>query len=428
MQKFVTDEITRRGFFGGLAFVAGSVLGGQRLFGAVTSAGAAARSGPAAWNGKITGLGSTGDVYTELGVTKVINAQGTETVLGGSLIRPEALAVMQLAAKQFVVMMDLEAAAGKRIAELLKLPAGYSAIVTSGAASAIQNGYSGILTGNNAANILQIPDLTGMKSEVIVQKAHVSGWDHQIRATGAKIVEVETVEDVHKAVSERTAAMHFLNLSDPDGKIKRADWVKLAHAAGVPAFLDMAADVPPKTRPAEYAEMGYDLIALSGGKAIRGPQNTGLLIGRAELVHNALLNMSPNEDTLGRPEKVAKEDLVGLLKALELYMAEDQEMLDKEQWRKLNTVADRVAKISGVKITRDVPEIANRFPTLQVRLDPNKFSAKPNEIAAELEAMKPIIFVSDGPGLIEMTAIDLQLGEDTIVADALYKVLKAHSA
>lgn len=428
MRNFVTEEITRRGFFGGLAFVAGSVLGGQRLFGAATSAGAATPAGTAEWNGKITGFGSTGNVYAELGLTKVINAQGTETVLGGSLIRPEALAVMQLAAKQFVVMMDLEAAAGKKIAELLKLPAGYSAIVTSGAASAIQNGYSGILTGSNPANILQIPDLTGMKSEVIVQRAHASGWDHQIRATGAKMVQVETVDDVHRAVSDRTAAMHFLNLSDPDGQIKRADWVKLAHSVGVPAFLDMAADVPPKTRPAEYAEMGYDLIALSGGKAIRGPQNTGLLIGRAEMVHNALLNMSPNEDTLGRPEKVAKEDLVGLLKALELYMAEDQDVLDKEQSQKLNTVANRVANIPGVKITHDMPEIANHFPTLQVHLDPGKFTASPHDIAAELAAMKPIIMVSDGPGLIEMTAIDLQTGEDAIVADALYKVLKAHSA
>lgn len=242
------------------------------------------------------------------------------------------------------------------------------------------------------------------------------------------MVQVETVDDVHRAVSDRTAAMHFLNLSDPDGQIKRADWVKLAHSVGVPAFLDMAADVPPKTRPAEYAEMGYDLIALSGGKAIRGPQNTGLLIGRAEMVHNALLNMSPNEDTLGRPEKVAKEDLVGLLKALELYMAEDQDVLDKEQSQKLNTVANRVANIPGVKITHDMPEIANHFPTLQVHLDPGKFTASPHDIAAELAAMKPIIMVSDGPGLIEMTAIDLQTGEDAIVADALYKVLKAHSA
>ncbi len=149
---------------------------------------------------------------------------------------------MELAAQHFVVMMDLEAAVGKRISEMLKLPQGYGAIVTSGAASAIQNGYAGILTGNNETFITQIPDLTGMKSEVIIQRAHRSGWDHQIRTTGAKIVEVETVEDVHKAINERTAGMHFQNLSDPDGKINRADWLKLAHAANLPAFLDAAAD------------------------------------------------------------------------------------------------------------------------------------------------------------------------------------------
>ncbi len=421
MRKFVTTEISRRGVLGGLAFVAGSVLGGRRLFGASTP------DGHMEWNGKITGLGSTGDVYQELGITRVINAQGTETVLGGSIIRPEVVAVMEQAARQFVVIMDLEATVGTRIAEMLKLPDGYSAIVTSGAASAIQNGYTGILTGGDAAKIAQTPDLTGMKSEVIIQKAHRSVWDHHIRATGATLVEVETVDDVHKALSERTAGMHFLNLSDPDGQIKRPDWVKLAHAANVPAFLDMAADVPPKSRLTEYAEMGFDLIAVSGGKAIRGPQCSGLLIGHADLVHHSLLNMSPNEDTLGRPMKVGKEEIVGLLKALELYLAEDQDKLDKEQWGKLDTVANRVTNIPGVTLTRDVPEIANHFPALQVHLDPGKFSANPHQIVAELAAMKPIISVSEGPGTIEMTAIDLQPGEDRMVADALYNVLKTHS-
>lgn len=421
MRNIVSAEISRRGLLGGLAFLAGSLVGGQRLFGAPRS------DGPRAWNGKITGLGATGDVYQELGITRVINAQGTETVLGGSIIRPEVVAVMEQAARQFVVIMDLEQIVGKRIAEMLKLPPGYSAIVTSGAASAIQNGYTGILTGGDPAKILQTPDLTGMKSEVIIQKTHRSPWDHHIRATGAKMVEVETVDDVHKALSERTAGMHFLNLSDPDGQIKRADWVKLAHAANVPAFLDMAADVPPKSRITEYAEMGFDMIAVSGGKAIRGPQCSGLLIGREDLVHHALLNMSPNEDTLGRPMKVGKEEIVGLLKALELYLAEDQDELDKEQWTKLNTVANRVEKIPGVTLTRDVPEIANHFPALQVHLDPSKFSANPHQIAAELAAMKPIISVSEGPGTIEMTAIDLEPGEDRMVADALYNVLKSHS-
>jgi seryl-tRNA(Sec) selenium transferase len=160
-----------------------------------------------------------------------------------------------------------------------------------------------------------------MKSEVIIQRAHRSGWDHQIRTTGAKLVDIETVEDVHKAICERTAAMHFLNFSDPDEQFKRGDWVKLAHAANVPAFLDDAADIPRKSRLSDYANMGFDLIACSGGKAIRGPECTGLLIGCQEIVHHALLNMSPNEeDTIGRPTKVGKEEIVGVVKALAIIL------------------------------------------------------------------------------------------------------------
>jgi uncharacterized pyridoxal phosphate-dependent enzyme len=420
MQKFGWN---RRRFFGGALLLAGSVFSKKKLF----AAAGASTTRPEPWQSKLTGLGGSGNVYGELGLTTVINAQGTETVLGGSLIRPEVKAVMELASQHFVVMMDLEAAVGKRIAEMLKLPQGYGAIVTSGAASAIQNGYSGILTGSNETFIRQIPDVTGMKSEVIIQRAHRSGWDHQIRTTGAKLVEVETVEDVHKAINERTAAMHFLNLSDKAGQIQRADWVKLAHAANVPAFLDAAADVPPKSRLWEYAHLGFDLIAFSGGKAIRGPQCTGLLIGRQELVHNALLNMSPNEDTIGRPTKVGKEEVVGALKALELYLAEDQEMLDKKQWSQLNTITTRVSKIPGVTVTRNVTEIENHFPAVQIHLDPARFSAKPRDLAEQLAAMKPSIVVTDGAGTLEMTAIDLQPGEDKLVADALASVLTAHS-
>jgi uncharacterized pyridoxal phosphate-dependent enzyme len=422
MRKVGSGDLNRRGFLGSLGFLAGSLFGGQRL---LAASGAASKQG--AWSGKITGLGESGNVYEELGLTTVINGQGTETVLGGSLIRPEVKAVMDLASEHFVVIMDLEAAAGRRISDMLKLPPGYGAIVTSGAASAIQNGYSGILTGSNETYIRQIPDLTGMKSEVIIQRSHRSGWDHQIRTTGAKLIEVETVDDVHRAISERTAAMHFLNLSDPDGRIKREDWVKLAHAANLPAFLDAAADIPPKSRLSDYANIGFDLIAVSGGKAIRGPQCTGLLIGRQEIVHNALLNMSPNEDTMGRPTKVGKEEIVGLVKALELYLAEDQGALDKEQWRQLDTISTKVSKIAGVTVTRDVPEIANHFPALQVHLDPTHFSATPHDITEQLIRMKPSIVLTEGSSTIEMTAIDLKPGEDKIIADALASALVAHS-
>ena len=382
------------------------------------------------WSGKIKGLGESGNVYEELGLTTVINGQGTMTYLGGSLMRPEAEAVMKLASLHFVNINDLEAAAGKRIAEMLKLPQGYSALVTSGAASAIQNGYSGILTGSNETHIKQLPDVTGLKSEVIVQKAHRSPWNHQIRATGVKIVEVETVADVQNAISERTAAMHFLNLADPDGQIKREEWLKLAHAANLPAFIDAAADTPPKSHLWDYANMGYDLISFSGGKAMRGPQCTGLLIGREEMIGNALLNMSPNEDTLGRPTKVGKEEIVGMLKTLELYLAEDQEALTKQQWRQLDTIANAVSKIAGVTIARHVPKIANNFPTIQIHLDPSKFSIDAGQVNRQLASMKPSIVLGGGEhhgnSTIQITAIVLRPGQDRVIADALSTVLRQH--
>jgi uncharacterized pyridoxal phosphate-dependent enzyme len=423
MQIFGSTGLNRRGFLGILAMLTGSAFGRQKLYAATGAPG----SKPGPWNGKLTGLGETGNMYAELGLPTVINAHLTETVVGGSLIRPEAVAAMDLAAQHFVVMMDLEAAVGKRITEMLRLPEGYGAIVTSGAASAIQNGYAAILTGSNPAFIKQIPDLTGMKSEVIIQRAHRSEWDHQIRTTGAKIVEVETVDDVHRAINERTAAMHFQNLSEFDGKINRADWLQLAHAANLPAFLDAAADVPPKSRLWDYANMGFDLITFSGGKAIRGPQVSGLLMGRQELVQNTLLNMCPNEDTIGRPCKVGKEEILGLLKALEVYLAEDEDALEKQQTMQLDTIAGKVAKIPGVTFTRDETPVKNHFPSLQVHLDPARFSATPRDIAAQLFAMKPAIYVGAGAGAIEMTAIDLQPGEEKIVADALASVMTAHS-
>jgi L-seryl-tRNA(Ser) seleniumtransferase len=417
------SKMNRRAFLNALAVLSASTVGRKAL--AVSTL-----DRRHSWSGKIKGLGESGNVYEELGLTTVINGQGTMTYLGGSLMRPEAEAVMKLASLHFVNINDLEAVVGKRIAEMLKLPQGYSALVTSGAASAIQNGYSGILTGSNETYIKQIPDITGLKSEVIIQKAHRSPWNHQIRATGVKIVEVETVADVHNAIGERTAAMHFLNLADPDGQIKREEWLKLAHAANLPAFIDAAADTPPKSHLWDYANMGYDLISFSGGKAMRGPQCTGLLIGRQEMINNALLNMSPNEDTLGRPTKVGKEEIVGMLKTLELYLAEDEQALADEQWRQLDTIANGLSKIDGVTVTRHVPKIANNFPTVQIHLDSSKLSIDARRVNQQLASMKPSIVLGGGEhhgnSTIEITAIVLQPGQERMITDALSKILRKH--
>src|SRR3981189_1267389 len=338
-----------RTFLGSLGALAGTLLSPRKLF-----ASPAATSKTA---GKISGFGATGNVYEELGVTPVINGQGTMTVLGGSLMRPEVEAVMALASLHFVSVPELEVAAGKRIAEMPRLPEGNTALVTSGAAAAMQSGLAGILTGNNSKFIEQLPDLTGMKSEVLIQKSHRNPFDHQLRSTGVKLLAAAPADD--------------------EGQIKVEGWLKPAHDHQIPAFIDAAADTPPISHLWDYANMGYDLICFSGGKAIRGPQCAGLLIGKKDLVANALLNNSPHEDTLGRSQKVGKEEIVGMVKALECYLNEDHDALNTEWQRRLDLIAAKVKTVPGVTTDFPAMAIANHVPHLRITWDQRQIAITP---------------------------------------------------
>jgi len=407
----------RRGFLGSVGALTGLLVAPRKAF---------------SWASKseVKGFGSSGNPYEELGVTTVINCQGTMTVLGGSVLRPELEAVMAQAGQHFVRILELEVAAGKRIAEMLKLPAGHTALVTSGAAAAIQSGLAGILTGSNEQFIKQLPDLTGMKSEVIIQKSHRNPFDHQLRSTGVKLVEVETREDLRKAVNEKTAMMHFTNFANAAGQIKVDDWPKLAKEYKLPCMNDAAADTPPVSHLWDYTNMGYDLVTFSGGKAIRGPQCAGLLIGRTELVANALLNNSPHEDTLGRSQKVGKEEVIGMVKALELYLNEDHDALWKNWQSQLDYISEQIMKVPGVTTKFFVPEIANHVPHMDIAWDAAKISLTPQEVSKLLRESKPSIVLTSGeerPGL-SMNSFMLQAGEYKIVADQLVKILRAHSA
>src|SRR6184192_3031263 len=375
----------------------------------------------------LSGFGSTGNVYEELGVTTVINGQGTMTVLGGSLMRPEVEAVMALAGRHFVSVPELEVAAGKRIAEMLKLPEGYGAIVTSGAAAAMQSGLAGILTGDSPKFIEQLPDLTGMKSEVILQKSHRNPFDHQLRSTGVKLVVIESHDDLKKAITPQTAMMHFSNFADSEGQIKVEEWVKLAHENQIPAFIDAAADTPPVSHLWDYANMGYDLVAFSGGKAIRGPQCAGLLIGKKELIANALLNNSPHEDTLGRGMKVGKEEIVGMVKALECYLNEDHSALEKEWWRRLDSISAEITRVPGVATSFNVPDVANHVPHMRIFWDPRKISLLPHEAASALRNGKPSIVLSSSESGLGMNSIRLKPGEEKIVVTQLVQLVTAHA-
>jgi L-seryl-tRNA(Ser) seleniumtransferase len=408
---------TRRAFVGSLGVMAGALLNAKKLF---------ASSAPAA-ESKISGFGESGNIYDELGVTTVINGQGTMTVLGGSLMRPEVEAVMALAGRHFVSVPDLEVAAGKRIAEMLKLPDGYTALVTSGAAAAMQSGLAGILTGDNPQFIQQLPDLTGMKSEVIIQRSHRNPFDHQLRATGVKLVEIETREELRKAVNPKTAMMHFTNFANASGQVKVDEWAKLAKEYNLPSFIDAAADTPPVSHLWDYTKMGYDLAAFSGGKAIRGPQCAGLLIGRKDLVAYALLNNSPHEDTLGRSQKVGKEEIVGMVKALESYLKEDQEALTKEWWRRLDYISGEIARVPGVSTAVSVPDIANHVPHMQINWDPRRISLTAQEASKQLRSGKPSIVLGRSENNLGMNSFMLQPGEEKIIAERLVQLFRAHS-
>ncbi len=412
---------SRRGFFGTVAAVVAAIAAPRKLFSARVAAPDSAAG--------VTGFGQTGNPYAELGVTPVINAEGTMTVLGGSLIRPEVEAVMAQAARHFISIPELEAAAGNRISQMLKLPQGYSALVTSGAAAAIQSGLAGILTGDNESLIKQLPDLTGMKSEVIIQKSHRNPFDHQLRATGVKLIEIETREQLHRAVNDRTAMLHFSNFANAAGQIKVDEWPKLAKQYNVPCMIDAAADTPPVSHLWDYANMGFDLITFSGGKAMRGPQCAGLLIGHEDLVHYALLNNSPYEDTLGRGQKVGKEEIVGMIKALEIYLAEDHDALTREWQSRLETISRQITKIPGVTTAFFTPDVANHVPHMSITWD-SRVSISPQEVSRLLRSGQPSIVIGGGEGRpgLGISSFMLQSGEDEIIADHLSKVLREHSA
>src|ERR1700720_459979 len=399
---------TRRTFMSSLGVMAGVVTG------AMTNARSlfASASPPSGASAKISGFGATGNVYDELGVTTVINGQGTMTVLGGSLARPEVEAVMALAGQHFCSIPDLEVAAGKRIAEMLKLPDGYTALVTSGAAAAMQSGLAGILTGDNPKFIEQLPDLTGMKSEVIIQKSHRNPFDHQLRATGIKLVEVESREDGRRAINSKTAMMHFSNFANSAGQIKVDEWIKIAKENKIPSFIDAAADTPPVSHLWDYTKMGYDLAAFSGGKAIRGPQCAGLLIGRKDLVAYALLNNSPHEDTLGRCAKVGKEEIIGMIKGLESYQKEDHQTLTKEWWRRLDSIAAELAGVKGANTSFHVPDIANHVPHMQINWDPRRINLSAQDASKQLRAGKPSIVLERSGSGLGMCSFMLQPGEE----------------
>jgi L-seryl-tRNA(Ser) seleniumtransferase len=222
--------------------------------------------------------------------------------------------------------------------------------------------------------------------------------------------------------------MHFTNFANAAGQIKVDEWVKLAAEYKIPTFIDAAADTPPLSHLWDYANMGYDLIAFSGGKAIRGPQCAGLLLGKKDLVHYALLNNSPHEDTLGRGQKIGKEEIVGMVKALEIYLNQDHEAVTREWWNRLDLVSRQVTRVNGVSTAYFVPDIANHVPHMQINWDPRRIKLTPQQASEALKGSKPSIVLATSEIGLAMNSFMLQPGENKIIADRLVALFRAHSA
>jgi len=364
--------------------------------------------------------GGKGTVYTRLGVKPLINGMGTVTILGGSVMPPEVVRAMEEASRHFVYLPDLQAKAGARIAELVGVPA---ALVTAGAAAAITVATAVAMTKGDPKKIAQLPDTTGLPFEVIQQGR--SGYEAQILLTGARVVTVETREELDRATSERTAMMFFLNYAEPNVKIKRDEWVRVARERGVVSFTDAAADVPPREHLAQYVREGFDLVAFSGGKGLRGPQCSGLLVGRKDLIDGARTLVAPHGG-IGRGMKVGKEEIVGLVAAVERYMTVDLEAERRVLEAKVDHLKDVVGKVKGVTVETHVPEIANHVPHFVATWDEAALGRTANQVHERLQGGDPPVYVLlSGPGKLTVSVWMMQGDEHHVVARRLRDILAA---
>jgi L-seryl-tRNA(Ser) seleniumtransferase len=365
-------------------------------------------------------------IYARLGLRTFINAYGTLTTLSGTLMLPEVKRAMEEASQDFVAIHDLQKKVGERLSELTGAEGGF---VTAGASAALCLATCAVTAGADPARIDRLPDLTGMKSEIVIQKVHRNSYDHAFRMVGVKLVEAETADEVRKAISEKTAALAMVLSHNSLGhKVELEEMIAIAHAAGVPLILDAAAEIPPASNLRTFVKMGADLVAFSGGKELRGPQCSGLLLGRKDLIEAAYANSAPN-NRFARNAKVGKEEIVGLLTAVEIALKKDEAAERRQREAVLRRVADRLAGIPTV-VTEMIPNLdPSHSPRLSVQWDETKLGLTVREMVTQLREGEPAIVTADmtrfrpnwkGLGIF---ANQLRPGEELIVARRVRQIL-----
>jgi L-seryl-tRNA(Ser) seleniumtransferase len=368
-------------------------------------------------------------IYEELGIRPLINAHSTITRIGGSIMPPEVISAMAAAANCFVEMHELQRRVGEQLAQLTHNEAAY---VSSGAAGGLALATAACVAGTDPAAIRQLPDLTGLKNEVIIHRSHRNGYDHPVRGIGVKLVEIGYVMgafpwELEHAITPQTAAvLWFQGPMTGHGDLPLKTVIEIASARQVPVIVDASAQLPPTENLWRFTEMGASLVIFSGGKDLHGPQSSGLIVGRKNLIEAVRANGSPNH-AIGRPMKVSKEEMIGLLTAVRLYLEIDQESRKARDEETVARWCQALNRIPGVQAERSFPNEAGQpLPRMAVHLDATRLGKTRDQVVDLLAAGDPAIIVAlaaaDGIFVNPMT---LSPGEDQIVLDRLLETLQA---
>ena len=363
------------------------------------------------------------DYFKELGIRTFINAAGTYTSMTGSLMPKEVIDAINYGSLEYVNLDELQDKVGERIAELLQCE---YATVSSGCFGAMSIAMAGVMSGKDPKKIKQLPDTTGLKNEVILQESHTIGYAQALTNVGAKLVKVKTAEELENAINEKTAMLWFLNANTDRGDIKWEEFVSLGKKHNIPTFIDCAADVPPVDNLFKFTRIGFDMVAFSGGKGLRGPQSAGLLLGKKEYIEAARLHTPPRGETIGRGMKVNKEEVLGMLAALELYLSKDHQAEWKMWEDQIDLISESAKSVSGVETTIHVPPHANHVPSLKIRWDQSKVNISPDNVRKILREGSPSIETVGNKNEIGITTWMMVPGQEKIVAKKIKKILKSH--
>ena len=368
------------------------------------------------------------EIYRRLGVRPIIHASGTTTRYGGSILRTEALEAMREASTTLVNMDELNEAAGAAIARMLGAEA---AFVTAGASSGLILQAAACIAGSDPAKITRLPDTRGLRNEIIIQRAHRFAYDQAYRVAGGVLVEIGLARrtqpfELEEAITERTAAVAYLvsPFTSPPGILSLEQVLAIAHARAVPVIVDAASMLPPRENLTKFLRLGADLVSFSGGKGIRGPQSTGILAGRRDLVRAVSLNASPNQ-ALGRAAKTSKEEIAGLVVALELFMAEDETAEMKRYTDICATIVEKLTDIPGLRAVVEHDPVNRVIPHAVIYFTPEWDGPSGHVVQVALAQGDPHIYVQQGAhqgGYFDEIAvgpINLQPGDEAIVAARL---------